>query len=898
MTRRRVLLALVLLPVVFGGLGQAVTLYTDWLWFDELRYSQVFLVILLTSAALGAVTALVFFTVLYVNARIAARSAAPDVLWELDNQLRLPGHEVLDLALGRALPVILAGVSLLAGLAAADRWQTAVGWWYQVPFAVSDPLFDRDVGFFVFTLPAWRFLLGWVTALVIGNIVVAALLHVLRGHVVITNRGVRASAGARGHLLVLAAIWLLVKAADFWLDRFELVYSRRGAAFGAGYTDAHASLPALSALAVLAAAAAVVCVVQTRHPGFRLVVPALAIFALAWVVGLGLYPAFLQRFRVAPNELVAERPFIAHNIRMTRQAYGLDHIEEREFAGGDDLDARALQHNVATIENIRLWDHRPLLRTYGQLQEIRTYYKFVDVDVDRYTLDGDYRQVMLSPRELSAPHLQSRNWINERLTFTHGYGLVAGPVNRMTEQGLPEFFAWDIPPAVRQGFPSITRPEIYYGELAGGYAIVRTLSQELDYPSGDQNVYTRYAGSGGIALSSWVRKLAFALRFAELKILLSSDLVPESRMLMHREVAERVQRIAPFLRLDADPYLVVTRDGRLVWMLDAYTITDRYPYADPTARIGNYIRNAVKVTIDAYHGTVDFYVADPSDPLIRMLARVFPALLKPLEAMPADLREHIRYPEGLFAIQAHKYATYHMRDPQVFYNREDSWALPQRTVGGRVEEMEPYYTIMRLPGERKEEFILLSLFNPANRDNMIAWLAARSDPPHYGRLVAYLFPKQRLVYGPRQIDARIDQDPVIARQLALWNQAGSTVIRGSLLAIPIEQSLIYVQPLYLAAAAQGALPELRRVIVAHGNDIAMTPTLEESLATLFGSRRPPALGATAAPPSDDASGSVGRQAWEAWLRAQEALRTGDLARYGVEQKRLEEVLQAIIEGRR
>jgi len=900
MTSRLLILVLVLVLITLGGLGQTVTLYTDWLWFDEVQYTQVFLSMLLTRAGLVGVIALVLFVVLFANARIASSRAAPDVLWQLDNQLRVPGHEVLGVALGRALPVLLAVLSLLAGLAAGGHWQTVILWWYQVPFGVADPLFGRDVGFFVFTLPAWRLLVGWGTVVTLASLVLAALVHLLRASVVLTNRGLRVSAKARRHLLVLGGIAFLVKAVDFWLDRFDLAYSPRGVVVGATYTDVHARLPVLSALAVLAVAVSVCFLLQSRRPGLRLVAPAVAVLILARVVGLGFYPALLQRFRVAPNELAAEGPFIAHNIRMTRQAYGLDRVEAREFAAGEDVDASALTRNQATIENIRLWDHRPLLRTYAQLQEIRTYYKFVDVDVDRYTLEGDYRQVMLSPRELSYPHLQSRNWINERLAFTHGYGLVAGPVNRVTEEGLPEFLAWDIPPSVRQGFPAIKRPEIYYGELASGYVLVRTRSQELDYPAGDRNVYTRYAGNGGVPLSSGLRKVAFAARFGELKILLSNDLVPESRVLMYREVVERVRRIAPFLRLDADPYLVVTADGRLVWMLDAYTVTARYPYSDVTPGVGNYIRNAVKVTIDAYHGAVDFYLADPSDPLVRTLGRAFPALLKPLDAMSTDLQNHIRYPEGLFAIQAQKYAMYHMGEPQVFYNREDLWTLPQRTVGGRTEEMEPYYTIMRLPGEQKEEFILLTLFNPARRDNMIAWLAARSDPPNYGRLIVYLFPKQRLVYGPRQIDARIDQDPVIARQLSLWNQAGSTVIRGSLLAIPIEQSLIYVQPLYLAASAEGALPELRRVIVAHGNQIAMEPTLEQALRQLFG-RQPTAAArpdATTRPLTDPPDArALARRALEIWNRAQEALRSGDLAQYGAEQQRLEETLRALKENR-
>jgi hypothetical protein len=508
---------------------------------------------------------------------------------------------------------------------------------------------------------------------------------------------------------------------------------------------------------------------------------------------------------------------------------------------------------------------------------------------------------MLSPRELSYQHLQGgRNWINEHLTYTHGYGVVVGPVNRVTGEGLPEFFVKDIPPQSSDGFPSVVRPEIYYGELANEYVLVRTRSQELDYPRGDQNVYTRYQGRGGIPISSWLRRLAFAARFGEPKIILSDDLTPESRILMHRTVAERIQRIAPFFRYDRDPYLVVTDDGRLVWMIDGYTGTDRYPYSDPVRGLGNYVRNSVKATLDAYHGTVTFYLADPTDPIVQAYSRGFPGLLLPLAQMPADLQRHIRYPEDFFAVQARKYATYHMLDPQVFYNREDMWAIPRRTIEGRDREMEPYYTIMRLPEETKEEFILLTLFNPSRRDNMIAWLAARSDPPSYGRLIVYNFPKQKLVYGPRQIDARIDQDPVISQQLALWNQRGSTVIRGSLLAIPIDQSLIYVQPLYLAASEQGALPELRRVIVAHGNQIAMEPTLEQSLARIFGGRLAPPTAAvapigTGAPPAAPPAGerAVAQRALEIYQRSQDALRRGDWAAYGTEQKRLEDTLREL-----
>ena len=486
-------------------------------------------------------------------------------------------------------------------------------------------------------LPFWRLVYGWALGLAMGALVLTALVYVLQRSVVLTARGPRLAGGARTHLLLLGAVVLLVRAWGFWLDRFELLYSARGTVFGASYTDVHASLPALQVLAVLAVLCAVACVVQTRRPGWRFLVAGLVVLGVVWVGGLSIYPALLQRFRVTPNELVAERPFIEHNIRLTRQAYGLDRIAEQDFPAEDNLDAAALERNSATIKNIRLWDHRPLLVTYGQLQEIRTYYKFLDVDNDRYTLDGEYRQVMLSGRELSYRHVPPA-WINQHLTYTHGYGAVVGPVNRISPEGLPEFLVKDIPP-VSTGFPKITRPEIYYGESSNDYVFVRTRSQELDYPSGEQNVYARYAGRGGIGVDGFLRKVAFALRFGELKVLLSDDLTSDSRVMIYREIGARARQAAPFLRFDRDPYLVVTDDGRLMWIIDAYTNSDRYPYAEPVRGLGNYIRNSVKVTVDAFHGTVAYYIADPDDPVIRTYAKVFPGLLQPLAGhapRPAD----------------------------------------------------------------------------------------------------------------------------------------------------------------------------------------------------------------------------------------------------------------------
>jgi uncharacterized membrane protein (UPF0182 family) len=883
--------------------GQAVPFYTDWLWFKEVGFTQVFTTRLALGGWLFIGLGATVFIFLFANLSLAARTAPPDVYWELEDQLGLPGRAILEPLVRRLLLPVVGVIALFAGGRGAAAWDTFLQYLNATPFGRVDPLFGRDLGFYFFTLPTWRLFHGWATALVTGTLVLTAVVYVLQRSLVLTARGPRLAAGARLHLLALGALLLVLRAIGFWLDRYDLLYSPRGVVFGASYTDVNASLPVLGWLVVLTLACAAACLVQMVWPGWRFLVAGLMVLVLFWVVGLGVYPALLQRFRVTPNELQAERPYIEHNIRMTRDAYLLDGIVEKDFAAEDNLTATDLGRNSLTIQNIRLWDHRPLLVTYGKLQEIRTYYKFLDVDVDRYTVNGEYRQVMLSARELSYKDLPSRGFINERLTYTHGYGLVAGPVNRISPEGLPEFFLKDIPPA-GSGLPKVTRPEIYYGELGNDYVFVRTRSQELDYPSGDQNVYTQYQGRGGIPVNSLLAKAAFALRFGELKVLLSDDFTAESRVMIYRDIGARLREAAPFLRFDRDPYLVVTEAGRLVWMADAYTTSDRYPYAQPV-RGFNYIRNSVKATVDAYDGTLTYYIADPGDPLIRVYAKAFPGLLKPLAEMPPDLQTHIRYPEDLLGVQARMFATYHMQDPQVFYNKEDLWVIPRLAQEGREREMEPYFTVMRLPGEPKEEFILLLPFSPSGRDNMIALMAARADAPNYGRLVTYTFPKQKLVYGPRNIDARINQDPVISQQISLWNQQGNRVLKGSLLAIPIDESLIYVMPLYLAAEQGGALPELRRVVVVYGNQIAREPSLDLSLQRIFGGPlRPEAPGArptaaAVASPGPVASGVLGEveRAWDAWQKSQEALKRGDWTVYGQEQKRLEDTLRNLRERR-
>jgi len=885
----RQLALLLILLVVFALGSQTVPLYSDWLWFQEVKLTTVFLTILTTQLTLAVTFGLTFAVLLYVNLYLASRFTTTDALLEVEDRFGLPSRLVIEPYFRSLLIPGVLGLGVLSAFRASAAWERYIRFTNASPFGIQDPIFQTDVGFYVFKLPFLSFLYGWLITSVILILLLTAMTYFLFRGIQITTRGPIIARLARTHLLVLGALLFLIKAVGFRLDTYQLLYSPRGMVFGAGYSDINANLPALNFLTILAIFVALLCLAQIFQRGWRLVMVGLGMLAVCSAIGLGLYPGFIQRFRVVPNEIVAESPYITHNIRFTRQAYGLDRIDEREFPAEETLTREDLRRNDLTIKNIRLWDHRPLLTTYGQLQEIRTYYKFMDVDNDRYQIDGEYRQVMISAREMSYQHLPGKSWINEHLIFTHGYGVVLGPVNRVTPEGLPEFLIKDIPPVSTTPI-KVTRPEIYYSEVSNDYVIVKTQAQELDYPSGDKNVYSTYTGEGGVPLTTLGRKLLFATRFGTLKILLSQDLTLDSRIMYHRQISERVQKAAPFLSFDRDAYLVIARDGRLFWILDAYTVSDMYPYSEPIRGVGNYIRNSVKVVVDAYNGSLSFYIADPTDPVIKTYDRAFPGLFQPLEAMPDDLKAHLRYPQGMFNIQARLYSTYHMQDPQVFYNKEDLWSIPA--------EMEPYHTIMRLPDEKKEEFILLLPFTPNKKDNMIAWLAARSDPPHYGKLTAFNFPKAKMVYGPRQINARIDQDPFISQQLSLWSQRGSTVIRGSMLAIPIERSLLYVQPLYLAAE-KGSLPELKRIIVAHGNQIAMEETLDAAMARVFGgaargpvaARIPP--GATALPEVDSSLKMLATRAYDHYTRAQELLRQGNFAGYGEEVKRLESALKEL-----
>jgi uncharacterized protein len=879
--------------------------YTDWLWFRDLGYQTVFATTLAAKVALGLTAGLLAASFALLNFNWALRQG-PE-LPHIERFFTVEGQSVpvpnFARLVGRlAFPAALA-LGVLIGSLAWSAWEVFLRYRYQTPFGETDPLFGRDIAFYFFTLPALEFLSGLLLILVIVCLVGTAAIYATRTADFFSRlRRFELGQRPRAHLLSLVAALFLLLGWQAYLGIPNLLFSTSGPIAGASYTDLHATLPLLYVQVGVAVLVAVLAAASLLRSKSGLLWAGVGFYLLVLVAGW-LYPAIVQRFSVGPNELAKETPYITYNIAATRKAFGLDQVEERELPGETALAAADIRENQPTINNIRLWDQKPLLDTFSQIQEIRTYYDFQSVDNDRYRLNGELQQVMLSARELSSASLPNRNWINEHLTFTHGFGLTLGPVNQVTPEGLPVLFVKNIPPVSTAPALKVERPEIYFGELSNDRVYVKTKSKEFNYPAGEENVFADYAGERGVAIGSTWRQLLFATRFGDLKLLLSNDLTPESRVLYHRNIRERLAEVAPFLHFDSDPYLVIS-EGRLYWIADAYTTSNRYPYSEPLGGI-NYIRNSVKAVVDAYHGHVWLYIADERDPLIQTWARIYPGILKPLGEMPADLRAHLRYPEDIFKIQTAVYSTYHMALPQVFYNKEDQWSvvsMAEKQGEAEAQVMEPYYTIMRLPSERTEEFMLLLPFTPKNKDNLAAWMVARADGEHYGRLLVYRFPKQKLIYGPKQIVARFNQDPEISRQLSLWNQRGSQVIFGTLLVIPIKESLIYVQPLYLRAET-GKIPELKRVIVAAENRIAMEPTLAASLARIFGNApsaaadlaqaaQPAArLGETpAVPPATDAQ-SLATQARQHYDRALQAQREGDWTRYGEELKRLGAVIE-------
>ena len=910
MTTRAIRFAIVAAGLIlFLAAPSFVRLYTDWLWFGELGYQFVLTTMLRSQGTLFTIVFAGMMVWLSVNLRIAVASlsdARPMYTTPEGFNISLPGRrQFVTIANAGALVI-----ALLAGLYAAGEWNLWMAWRHGVPFGQPDPLLGRDAGFYVFTLPFLEFVRSLLQLAIVTAAVASGAIYFLSGSLVSTfPAGVTFSSAARRHLALLGAAFLLVLAFGAWLRHAEYVIPSAAGSVGATYTDVHARMPAALLLIAVAVVGAILALLQA-FTDRRWPVPVAIGLYLVVSIGGGVYSSLLQRFVVSPNEQARETPYIRNNIEATRRAYALDGVEKRQISGEARLTRADIDRNQATLLNVRLWDHQPLLDTFSQLQEIRTYYDFAAIDNDRYTIDGVTRQVMLSGREINSSSLPNRTWVNERLTFTHGYGLTLGPVNQVTAQGLPVLFIRDMPPATSAGL-QVSEPSIYFGELSNDYVIVRANVREFHYPREDGDESTFYEGRGGVAIGSLLRKLLFALRFGSYDIILSDAITAESRILFNRRISDRVQRLAgDFLSFDRDPYLVLV-DGRLHWIYDAYTTSSRYPYstrAAITAAPINYIRNSVKVVIDAYNGTTTAYLADPTDPVAATYARIFPGFFKPMSEMPTGLREHVRYPEDIFAIQSQVYATYHMTDAATFYKREDQWEIPviEETVEGSGTTMQPYYTIMRLPGEKDTEFIQMLPFTPRRKDNLAAWLVARSDGEHYGRLRVFEFPKQSLIFGPKQIVGRISQDQTIAPQITLWNQQGSQVIWGTMMVIPIEESLIYIRPLYLKAQG-GRIPELTRVIVAYEDRIVMEPTLEASIARLFGGAVPPAPAsapdtttttgpAPATPPAAPGAPSVDVRALTAEARAHydraiAAQRAGDWAKYGEEIKALGEVLE-------
>jgi hypothetical protein len=906
MPARRLLWSLILLVVVVMFLtSSGVELVVDYLWLDALGYASIFTTILTAKAVLGVVGFAVTFAFLWANLAYAVRQVG-DPAQFLPAELTLTplGQLLTARMVQRTAFVLSLIIGAVSGLAATAGWETPLLYVNRTAFGQSDPIFGRDVAFYLFTVPfldqlqSYLWSAGFFTLLAVGAVYLLRMQADRATPSDVIQLG-RFPGRSRVHLAALGALLLAVLAAGLYLDRFEELHRAGGLFTGPGYADVHGTLPVLALKSVTALVAGGVVIFALLREQLRMLIGVAVLFVAVWVGG-NVYTSLLQRFVVAPNELEKERPYLKYNIEATNRAFGLDTIIERTLDEDIELTAKDIARNRPTINNVRLWDHEPLLETFSQIQEIRTYYDFVSVDNDRYVINGELRQTMLSPRELNRQSLPSRTWVNERLTFTHGYGVTAGPVNRVNEQGLPVLFVKDLPPKSTVPELAIERPEIYFGEVVDDYVYVKTKQQEFNYPEGDKNIFSTYDGTGGVALDSLWRRLLFAVYLRDMKLLLADDFTDETRVLLNRNLHRRINAIAPFFVYDSDPYMVIF-EGKLKWIFDAYTLSDRYPYAEQVRGTGNYMRNPVKAVIDAKDGDVTFYLIDPKDPIAGAYARIFPDLLRPISDLPAGLRAHLRHPTGLFNIQAAMYATYHMLEVNTFYNKEDQWSVP--VVGNK--RMEPYYTVMKLPGDDQEEFILMLPFTPRLKDNLAAWMVARSDGEHYGKLIVYTFPKQKLVFGPKQMVGRINQDAAVSQQITLWDQSGSNVIRGTLLVIPIESSLIYIQPLYLKAE-DGRIPELKRVIVGYQNTIAMGVDLEDALGQIFGTdgaafrkREPlPALSprtGQAAQPQPQALGVEvpAQRAARQYRALSEAARSGDWARFGRELEALGKTLEEL-----
>lgn len=926
--------------------------FTEILWFSEVNYLSAYLTRLFTEIGFRALFGIAAFLFFFINLRYTKQELLFTINVHEDDQVSsiFQGKQpqILEWLTSKRLNYIFMAFSVFMGFIfsgiGSGVWEPVLKYLNQVPAGVTDPIFSNDISFYLFSLPIWEFAREIVVILIVLTALLVGLIYlftsgILSGNGLNTGEklDLKLSERAKKHLTILFALYLLTKIVDYRLSMYQLLYSDRGVALGASFTDIHATLPGLRILMVLVAILTALVLFTLYRKKYKMVVGVIGVWLLASIFFGFAYPQFVQRFRVEPNELARERPYIENNIEMTLEAYDLADVESENFQLDYDLSREDIDNNSSIFDNVRLWDYRPLRTTFSQLQELRQYYSFMDVDVDRYQINGNYRQVMLSLRELDKDNLPShaQTWVNRTLQFTHGYGAVMTSVSEATEEGLPRFLMQDIPPRTDTDI-EIDNQAIYYGENMdqGDYVITNNEEGEFHYPVNGENVYTQYEGTGGIELSNFLRRALFALRYQDIQIMLADSIRPQSRLMFDRNIRERARKIAPFLQYDQDPYPVLA-DGQIYWILDAYTLSNRYPYSEPYNQNMNYVRNSVKVVINAYDGDVNFYVAEEDDPIVNTYANIFPDMFQSLDDMPESLQSHIRYPQDLFSIQADIYSVYHMTDPNVFYNREDVWEIPRENYAGREIQMEPYYISTVLPGEDEVEFTLMLPFTPAGRNNMVSWLGARSDGENYGELKLYSFPRGELVYGPSQIESRIDQHGYISQMLSLWDQVGSQVIRGNLIVLPVENSIVYIEPIFLQAET-GALPELRQVIVAYGDRIAMEDNLETALEVVFGERAPTQdiedaeieeldeveddldmpepdteiddLEEDMAPPEIDAepefepeelpeeTSELISEISRAYRQAQQASQEGDWAEYGRHMDRIEELLQRLEEN--
>lgn len=919
--------------LVFGR--WVATLWTDYLWYEAMGHPQVWTTLVVTRVGLVAVATAVAFGLFLVNLWVVDQLSPRGgfIAGSPDEELLERFQEWMEPRAARVRAGVSAFFGILIGLGAGAWWEDWLRFRHGGAFGIEDPIFGHDVSLYVFDVPLFRDVFGWFFQLLLVLTLIVVAVHYLNGGIAVQRPGGRTNPAVKAHISLLLGGLVLLKAVGYQLDKWDLLSSSRGRVFGASFTDVNAQIPALNLLIIISLVAAVILVVNLRFQGWTLPIVAVALWLVTSIGVGGIYPALIQRFRVLPDEVNKEAPYVAHNIRFTREAYGLSDVEVRPFAATNDLTAADLEENQDTIGNIRLWDPGVLLITYRQLQNIRTYYDITDVDVDRYRIGDDLTQVMIAARQLDEFNIPEPGWVNEHLVYTHGFGAVLSPANDVTTEGKPDLLVRDIPPVNLTGDPDleITQPRIYFADSAtSNFVIVGTRQPEVDFPIGTAGAnvqHNSYDGEGGVPLGGFFRRLAWSLRFGDLDTLISGQLTPDSKVLMVRNIRDRVRRLAPFLYADADPYTVIV-DGRIKWVMDLYTLTDRYPYSAraDTSRLNdgpglpngfNYIRNSVKAVVDAFDGDVTLYVIDPEDPLIQMNQRVFPGVFRPASEMPEELIEHLRYPEDLFRVQTDIYRLYHVTDPREFFSGVDPWQIArdpsnsprpklrgtfQDSSGKSFHPMLPYYLLMKLPGEEELSFLLMQPFTPRDRPNMVAFMVAKSGPlKEYGELIDFSLPADSQIDGPGQVGDFINQDPTISAEFTLLGQQGSKVIQGNMLVVPIEESLLYVQPIYIQASGGGAsesgIPQFKRVVVSYAGEIEIADSLDEALAKVFGKvETPPDDGGE--PPVGSVEDQIAEllaKAQAAFLDADLALRRGDLATYA---EKVEEAREAVAEANR